>query len=142
MATRTLAELAGPPRNTELYYAANDAFRNANKLAPSDVAVNTGWGELFLEKYDRPEAMKSFQEALKADDSYVPAILGVARVTFEGNPPAARAAIERALKINPNSVEAHLLSAEMALDDRKRDGRERRSRRRSRSTRTASRRTH
>jgi Tfp pilus assembly protein PilF len=83
--------------------------------------VNTAWGELFLEKYDRKEAMRSFQDALKADESYVPAILGVARVAAEENPPAAKQAIERALKINPNSVPAHLLAAEMALDDRKRD---------------------
>ena len=39
----------------------------------------------------------------------------------EGNPPAAREALEAALKINPNSVPAHLLSAELALDDRRRD---------------------
>jgi len=100
---------------------ANGFFRSANRLAPTDVAVNTGWGELFLEKYDRKEAMRSFQDALKADESYVPAILGVARVAAEENPPAAKQAIERALKINPNSVPAHLLAAEMSLDDRKRD---------------------
>ena len=100
---------------------ANGFFRSANRLAPTDVAVNTAWGELFLEKYDRKEAMRSFQDALKADDSHVPAILGVARVAAEENPPAAKQAIERVLKINPNSVPAHLLAAEMSLDDRKRD---------------------
>jgi tetratricopeptide (TPR) repeat protein len=100
---------------------ANGFFRSANRLAPTDVAVNTGWGELFLEKYDRKEAMRSFQDALKVDENYVPAILGVARVAMDENPPAAKAAIEKALKLNPNSVQAHLLSAEMLLDDRKRD---------------------
>ena len=53
--------------------------------------------------------MRSFQDALKADESHVPAILGVARIATEENPPAAKAAIERALKVNPNSVPAHLL---------------------------------
>src|SRR5687767_2102084 len=100
---------------------ANGFFRSANRLAPTDVAVNTAWGELFLEKYDRKEAMRSFQDALKVDESHVPAILGVARIAAEQNPPAAKQAIERALKINPNSVPAHLLAAEMSLDDRKRD---------------------
>jgi tetratricopeptide (TPR) repeat protein len=100
---------------------ANGFFRQANRLAPADVAVNTAWGELFLEKYDRKEAMRSFQDALKADETHVPAILGVARIATEENPPAAKASIERALKINPNSVPAHLLAAEMSLDDRKRD---------------------
>jgi tetratricopeptide (TPR) repeat protein len=100
---------------------ANGFFRQANRLAPDDVAVNTAWGELFLEKYDRKEAMKSFQDALRVDESHVPTILGVARVALEDNPPAARSAIERALKTNPNSVPARLLGAEIALDDRKRD---------------------
>ena len=100
---------------------ANGFFRQANRLAPTDVAVNTAWGELFLEKYDRKEAMRSFQDALKADETHVPAILGVARIATEENPPAAKAAIERALKVNPSSVPAHLLAAEMSLDERKRD---------------------
>jgi len=100
---------------------ANGFFRSANRLAPTDVYVNTAWGELFLEKYDRKEAMRSFQDAIKADENYVPAILGIARVAKEDNPPAAKIAIDRALKVNPNSVPAHLLAAEIALDDRKRD---------------------
>jgi tetratricopeptide (TPR) repeat protein len=100
---------------------ANDFFRQANRLAPADVAVNTAWGELFLEKYDNKEAMRSFQDALKADETWVPAILGVARIGTEENPPAAKQAIECALKINPDSVDVHLLAAEMSLDERKRD---------------------
>jgi cellulose synthase operon protein C len=100
---------------------ANGFFRSANRLAPTDIYVNTAWGELFLEKYDRKEAMRSFQDAIKADENYVPAILGIARVAMEDNPPAAKTAIERALKVNPNSVAAHLLAAEISLDDRKRD---------------------
>ena len=100
---------------------ANGFFRQANRLAPTDVEINTAWGELFLEKYDRKEANRSFQDALKVDETYVPAILGVARIATEENPPQAKQAIERALKVNPNSVPAHLLAAEMSLDDRKRD---------------------
>jgi cellulose synthase operon protein C len=103
------------------FHDANGFYRQANRLAPTDVAVNTAWGELFLEKYDPPEAMKSFQDALKADETWVPAVLGVARVAIDQNPPTAKSAIERALKTNPNSVQAHLLSAEMLLDERKRD---------------------
>jgi tetratricopeptide (TPR) repeat protein len=100
---------------------ANGFFRQANRLAPTDVLINTAWGELFLEKYDRKEAMRSFQDALKVDETWVPAILGVARIATEENPPAAKQAIERALKTNPTSVDAHLLAAEMSLDERKRD---------------------
>jgi tetratricopeptide (TPR) repeat protein len=116
-----LLRLGRAARALGAFQEANGFFRSANRLAPTDVAVNTGWGELFLEKYDRKEAMRSFQDALKADQTHVPAILGVARIATDENPPAAKEAIERALKVNPNSVPAHLLAAEMSLDDRKRD---------------------
>jgi tetratricopeptide (TPR) repeat protein len=116
-----LLRLGQAARALGAFQDANGFFRQANRLAPADVAVNTAWGELFLEKYDRKEAMRSFQDALKVDESYVPAILGVARIATEENPPAAKSAIERALKVNPSSVPAHLLAAEMALDERKRD---------------------
>jgi cellulose synthase operon protein C len=111
MASRALGE----------YKDANDFYRSATKLAPDDPVINTAWGELFLEKYDRPEALKSFQAALKVDANYVPARLGLAAVAAAGNPPAAKEAIEQALKVNPNSVTAQILIAEMALDDRRRD---------------------
>ena len=111
MASRALGE----------YKDANDLYRSATRLAPDDPVINTAWGELFLEKYDRPEALKSFQAALKVDPSYVPARLGLAAVAAAGNPPAAKEAIEQALKVNPNSVTAQLLLAELALDDRRRD---------------------
>jgi cellulose synthase operon protein C len=116
-----LLRLGRAARALGAFQDANGFFRQANRLAPTDVAVNTAWGELFLEKYDRKEAMRSFQDALKADQTHVPAILGVARIATDENPPAAKEAIERALKVNPNSVPAHLLAAEMSLDDRKRD---------------------
>lgn len=99
---------------------ANGYFREASGLAPDDPVVNTAWGELFLEKYNRPEALRSFQTALKADPEYLPAQMGMARVATEENPPAAHAIVEKILAANPSYVPALLLSAEMALDDRKR----------------------
>jgi len=99
---------------------ANGFFRNASSLAPNDPVINTAWGELFLEKYNRTEALKSFQAALKARADYVPAQVGLAETTLEEDPPAAKSAIEAALKTNPNYVPAHLLLAELALDNRER----------------------
>jgi len=119
------ARMAAAARALSLHKDANDLYRSASRLAPDDPAINTAWGELFLEKYDRPEALKSFQAALKVDESYVPARLGLAGVAAGGNTPAAREAIEQALKVNPKSVAAHVLLAELALDDRRRsDARE------------------
>jgi tetratricopeptide (TPR) repeat protein len=100
---------------------ANSYFREADRLSPNDVAVNIAWGELFFEKYDRANALKSFQPAVKGAPDNVQAQIGLARVMVEENPPAAKQAIEAILKINPNYVPAHLLNAELALDDRRRD---------------------
>ena len=99
---------------------ANGFFRDAIRLAPNDVEINTAWGELFLEKYNRPEALTSFQAALKANQLYVPARLGLARTLLDENPPEAKSAVEAALKVNAGSVPAHLLLAEMAMDNRER----------------------
>lgn len=99
---------------------ANGFFRDANGLAPADVAVNTAWGELFLEKYSQSEAGKSFTAALDANPKHVPARVGMARVLAETNPPEARKAAEAILAEQPAHVEALLLIAELELDDSKR----------------------
>jgi cellulose synthase operon protein C len=100
---------------------ANTAFQRAVKASPEDPAVHTGWGELWLHTHNPAEAAQSFQDALAADETWVPARVGLARVALSGNVPAARAQLEQALKINPRSVQAHLLTAELALDNRQRD---------------------
>jgi len=115
-----LIRLGRAARALGRFQDANGFFRNANALAANDPVINTGWGELFLEKYNRSEALKSFQSALKARADYVPAQVGLAETTLEEDPPAAKSAIEAALKINPSYVPAHLLLAELALDNRER----------------------
>lgn len=100
---------------------ANVAFRDANRLKPNDAVVNTEWGEFFLDKGEFVDAQKSFEVALKTQSDYVPAIVGMARLALENNPPKAASAIQQALKINPNYVTALVIAADMALDDRRRD---------------------
>jgi tetratricopeptide (TPR) repeat protein len=117
---RAATALAGF-QDAQAFQQANSFFRDANRLAPNDPDINAAWGELFLDKHNPADAMKSFQEAIKVDENHVGALIGAARVTAGTNPPAARAALERAVKTNPNSVPAHLLQAELALDDRERD---------------------
>ena len=102
------------------FQEANSYFREASALAPDDVLMNTAWGELFLEKYNKPDAARSFQAALRIDAEWVPARLGLARTVVDENPPMARALAERVLATNPNYVPAHLLIAELALDEGKR----------------------
>ena len=101
---------------------ANRLFRSAARSAPDDPAIQTAWGELFLQKYNHPDALASFQAALTLDDEWAPAHLGVAQVLATENPPVARASVERALEIDPELVAAHLFVAELELDDSNREG--------------------
>ena len=99
---------------------ANGYFRDAIALAPTDVVANTEWGALFLEKHNRTDAAKSFQAALRTNAESPAALLGLARTMADDNPPLARKLAQQVLGINPNEAGAHVLLADMALDDLKR----------------------
>jgi cellulose synthase operon protein C len=99
---------------------ANTLFRSAVR-AGGDPAVETAWGELFLETFNPPEALRSFQQVLKLDEEWAPAHVGVARTLANENPPAAAAAAERALAIDPALAEAQLFLAELELDNTRYD---------------------
>ncbi len=103
------------------YRQANSFLRAAAQASLSDAETHTTWAELFLEKYNQSDALRSFQDALTIDDEWSPAHLGMARALMNENPPLARQSAERALAIDPNSTAAHLVIAEMELDDRSRD---------------------
>jgi tetratricopeptide (TPR) repeat protein len=103
------------------FQEANAAYREAAGQAPGDPAIQTAWGELFLEKYNKVEAMKSFQLALQTDSRFVPALMGSARALADDNPPQAVSLAQRVLEINPSSVDAHLFLARQSADADKRD---------------------
>ncbi len=104
------------------FQEANDAYREASAAAPKDAAVNSAWGDLFLEKYNKPEAMKSYQMALEEDPKFGPALLGSARALADEDPPQALALVKQALAINPSDVDAYLVVAgESAGDARHHD---------------------
>ena len=97
---------------------ANGLIRSAALGAPDDPAIQTAWAELFLEKYNKADAVKSFTEALELDDEWAPAHVGMARALADENPPIARMSVDRALEIDPRNLGAHLFIAEQELGDR------------------------
>jgi tetratricopeptide (TPR) repeat protein len=116
-----LARSARALRALGRFRESNAAYRAASAAAPGDAAINTAWGELFLEKYNRPEALKSFQAALERDPRWTPALLGAARTLADENPPQAIAMAKRALEVNPSSVDAQVFLASQAIDADHRD---------------------
>jgi tetratricopeptide (TPR) repeat protein len=99
---------------------ANAAYQLASNRAPTDPAINTGWGELFLETEQNGEALKSFQDALKVDARWTPAILGAMQALADDDPPQAAGAAKKALELNPSSVDAMVFLAGEATDADKR----------------------
>jgi tetratricopeptide (TPR) repeat protein len=95
---------------------ANAAFREAATGLPGDPSVQTGWGELFLEKYNTAEALRSFQMAMQVDSRWTPALLGAAKALSDDNPPQAVTLAKRALEVNPSYVDAMVFLAAEAAD--------------------------
>lgn len=96
---------------------ANSLFRTASNNSGQDPAIETAWGWLFLDRFREAEAAKSFQTVLSADPRWAPAHAGLAWVLSEENPPAAAAAATRALEIDAGLDTAHLLLAQLDLDN-------------------------
>ena len=95
---------------------ANTLFREAERAGGDPAIVETAWGELFLEKHQTAEALKSFQAALAADPQWAPALAGVAMVLEDEDPPKAAAAAEKAISIDAELADAHLILANLHLD--------------------------
>ena len=110
------ARLGRAARALGEFQLANDAYRIATEKAPNDPAFHTGWGELFLQVHNNAEAAKSFQDALQADDKWIPALVGMAEALLDVNPPGAEKAIEQVLALDPDVVDAHLLKAMLEID--------------------------
>jgi tetratricopeptide (TPR) repeat protein len=100
---------------------ANAAYRDAVSAAPRDLAINTAWGDLFLEKYNKSEALRSYQAALREDAKWSEALLGSARALADDDPPQSIAVAKRALEVNPSYTEAHVFLAQQATDAGKND---------------------
>jgi len=120
-----LARAARAARALGRFEDANALFRDAIRLTPDDAAINTAWGELFLEKFNKAEATQSFKAALTAEPSSVEAQMGMARALADENPPEARRLLDQVLAANPRHTEALTeLAAAAIQQDRKVEARE------------------
>lgn len=94
---------------------ANVLFREATRRDPHNMEAHVWWGDLFAEKFNEAEALQSYRTVLDFNPNYVPAVVGFARLSRN------KEALDRALFINPQSAEAFIAFAELALDQNKFD---------------------
>lgn len=100
----------------QLFKDALRAFDEAAAADPADFEPRFRAGELFLEKYNSPDARESFKEVLAVNPSHPRALLGMARVMqFDGSAEAYDLT-KKALEINPNLVPARVFLGRQELD--------------------------
>src|SRR5207245_2619336 len=100
----------------QLFKEALRAFDRAIAADSTALEAQLRVGDLFLEKYNAPDARAAYEELLRRDPGNARARLGLARVRlFEGDA-GAWADARLSLAANPNLVSAHALLARMALD--------------------------
>jgi tetratricopeptide (TPR) repeat protein len=119
-----LARSARALRALGRFNESNAAYRDAATAAPRDPAIQTAWGEMFVEgrcQTCNADALKSFQAALKEDDKWAPALVGMAQAVSDDDPPEAVNFAKKALELNPSSVPAQLFLATEAADAGHRD---------------------
>ncbi|MEZ4699333.1 MAG: tetratricopeptide repeat protein [Rhodothermales bacterium] len=94
---------------------ANEAFRLAYRIEPGHIENLYWWAELFREKYNDADAVRTYEEALTLNPHYAPLYTGLARATngFEAREQYAR----KALAENPLSVDAYSILAGLAIVD-------------------------
>src|SRR4051812_33608738 len=104
-----LARSARALRALGRFNESNAAYRDAATAAPRDPAIQTAWGEMFVEgrcQSCNADALKSFQAALKEDPKWAPALIGMALAVSDDDPPQAVGLAQKALEINASSVPA------------------------------------
>jgi tetratricopeptide (TPR) repeat protein len=103
---------------------ANDLFREATNLAPKDIAIQTAWGEFFIDHNCRdckPNALKSFDLVLAEDSRWSAALLGTARALVDEDPPKAGEFAKRRSRSIPSYVDAYVFVAGESVDAGRRD---------------------
>ncbi len=104
-------------RYLELSHEAN-AFLGATTRVDSEyLDAFVAWGRLFLDKHNRAEATGIFEDALKIDAGYPPALIGLAEALAEKQPLPAEAVVRKALAINPSLMEGRHFLAGLYLTD-------------------------
>ena len=106
----------------QLFKDALKALDEAVAADSTNLEAQVRIGELFLEKYNSPDAAAAFSGVLRVNPAHPRALLGSARRRhFDGQPGAADL-VKKALETNPSLVAAHAFQAQQALDVEDFDG--------------------
>lgn len=104
-------------RNPELFQDAVKAYDEAIALEPNALEPRLLMGEMFIDKYDSPQAHEAFQEVLAINPVHPRALVGLARAKhFDGDQAEAFELASKSLEINYQYVPARILLARLKLE--------------------------
>src|SRR5205814_2345835 len=106
---------------TEFFHDANDLLKIVTQGDPKNAEAFVFWGDLLAEKYNEPEAIASYQDALKIDSKMPEAKLGLAKAIALTEPEKSAKELEQVLATNPNFMDAHLFVADGDIDSQQYD---------------------
>ena len=94
---------------------ANSVFQRFGSSDTDRPDVQSQWGDLFMKTHANAEAARSYQDALRADAAWIPALLGNARALSDDDPKASAESLGKAQQLAPRSPDMWLLVAEREL---------------------------
>jgi tetratricopeptide (TPR) repeat protein len=94
---------------------ANSVFQRIGSADGDRPDVQSAWGDLFLKTHANAEAARSYQDALRADPAWIPALLGNARALGDDDAKASGESLGKAQQLAPKSPDMWLLVAEREL---------------------------
>ncbi|MCB1664785.1 MAG: tetratricopeptide repeat protein [Pseudomonadales bacterium] len=101
------------------FHDANSLFSEATRIDPDNLEAQVLWGDLFMEKFNVPDAEQSYNAALDINRRYGPALIGQARIS------GGERSLNFALNVNPRDVKALETMAELlVLNDRQEEAEE------------------
>jgi tetratricopeptide (TPR) repeat protein len=102
--------------NPDLFEDALHAYDRAAAADAADLRPSIRAGELFLDKYQAPDAHESFDAVLQVNPRHPRALLGKAKVLgFDGNDTEAMERVQQALEVSPDYVEARTFLARLYI---------------------------
>jgi tetratricopeptide (TPR) repeat protein len=101
----------------KMYQQANTEFRAAVAQNDGNAMYRVRWGMLMHERFNNPDAEDLFKEAIARDPKNAQAYLGLAKVSADGFDDLAIGWSQKAIELDPFSVEAHELLASLDLED-------------------------
>ena len=100
----------------QLFKDALRAYDAAIAADSANVDARVELGEMFLDKYNGPDARQMFGAVLRENPSQPRALLGMARVLAFDGQPGADSLVKRSLSVNERMVDARLMLARLRLD--------------------------